>query len=244
MNSENITNEELIRNYLADSLSPSVKEGFEDKLLKDPNLQREFDFYRRMVEVKANESRYEILARLQKLRDTKILTPDYSWTKPRFARLSALILASGILLVVGVLWYFSSAAVGESPRVADELYFPLENMINYPPGDSDLARGLEAYDLNEYATAAHFLRQVPAGEIQEIQLYLGVSYLLSDSPDSAAAILEPLVLDSILRVSATYYLGLAQLQRDSPEIARRTLSPLLEHPNYGPLLRKSKIFAD
>lgn len=243
MNTENEINEEMIRHYLTGSLEPLAREKFEERLTLDENLREEFEFYRSLLIVKEKSSRYAVMERIEQLKNQSSIEPDYSWAKAGTLRYKVAFISIFVVLVA-CFFYFNRQSYSGDFHSEHELYFPFENMINYSEEGSRLARGLRAYDTENYKTAAALLSGVPNDELREVELYLGVSYLLSGNADSAIISLEPLLSDSFLSTPATYYLGLSHLQNGSEETATRILSPLLDDQRYGPLLEKSALFTD
>ena len=144
----------------------------------------------------------------------------------RLARLSA-IAATFLLLVAAGYWYIQSA--NRNPRLAEEyfVWLPREEAMLGPIDDA--ARGLAAYDRQEYETAYPLLLSgVANGVLDSVNLlYAGVAALGSNRPLDARRHLSELLATGRYPLEAPdlhFYLGLAALYLDEKDEARRELA--------------------
>ncbi len=100
---------------------------------------------------------------------------------------------------------------------------PLPNFVDFAPNsDTTLKRLLNPYQAGDYATAIQVFKQNPVLQTDKTaQLYIGVSFLLSNQPAKAVELLEPLTHVAFFHADkALFYLGLAQLRLGKVQDAR------------------------
>ena len=146
--------------------------------------------------------------------------------RPRFRQLLAI--AATVLLLVAAGWWFLRTP-NTNPRLAEEyfVWLPREEARLGPAEDA--ARGLAAYDRQEYETAYPLLLSgVANGVLDSVNLlYAGVSALGINRPQDARRHLNELLATRrypLIAADLHYFLGLAALYLDDREEARRELT--------------------
>jgi hypothetical protein len=100
---------------------------------------------------------------------------------------------------------------------------PMPNFVGFAPNsDTTLKLLLNPYQSGDYATAIQVFEQNSILKTDKTaQLFIGVSYLLSDKPNKAVEYLQPLTNPAFFHADkALFYLGLAQLRLGNVQDAR------------------------
>jgi hypothetical protein len=116
---------------------------------------------------------------------------------------------------------------------------PLENVLYLPTqgaGLEALQMGMAAYDAGKYESAAQSLTTYLNTRAEpSVQVYLGVSLLLTDRPSEAVRPLADASLspEPPVQEAACWYLSLAYLAQDKPDAARQSLNRIPTDGIFG-----------
>ena len=218
-------------------------EAYYDGELSEPEIARLRDELQANPELAAAAADYEAVHRYglqigqaelaeraelrQRLRaiDAAEVRPSLK-ARPRFRQYVGI--AAAVLLLVAAGWWFLRTP-NTNPRLAEEyfVWLPREEARLGPAEDA--ARGLAAYDRQEYETAYPLLLSgVANGALDSVNLlYAGVSALGINRPLDARRHLSELLATRrypLVAPDLHYFLGLAALYLDDKEQARRELT--------------------
>jgi hypothetical protein len=127
------------------------------------------------------------------------------------------------LVTFGYLVTHEPTNISKLTKISKHYAQPLPNFVDFAPNsDTTLKRLLNPYQSGDYVTAIQIFEQNPVLQTDKTaQLYMGVSYLLSDKPAKAVELLQPLTNTAFFHNDkALFYLGLAQLRLGNLQEAR------------------------
>jgi tetratricopeptide (TPR) repeat protein len=127
------------------------------------------------------------------------------------------------LVTLGYLGIHKQMNISKLTKISKHYSYPLPNFVDFAPNsDTTLKQLLNPYQLGDYLKAIQVFEQNPVLQNDKTaQLYIGVSYLLSDKPAKAVEYLQPLTNTAFFHTDkALFYLGLAQLRLGKVQEAR------------------------
>ena len=127
------------------------------------------------------------------------------------------------LVTLGYVALTQPTNVSKLTKISKHYAQPLPNFVDFAPNsDTTLKLLLNPYQTGDYVTAIQVFEQNPILQTDKTaQLYIGISYLLSDKPTKAVEYLQPLTKSAFFHADkALFYLGLAQLQLGKEPEAR------------------------
>ncbi|MDN5216776.1 tetratricopeptide repeat protein [Fulvivirgaceae bacterium BMA12] len=220
---------EEIEKYLSGDMEAGEKQHFEKLLSTDTGFARQVKEHRQTHELVDLYARANIKNRVKSIHDKvkaeqKAATGGFSVMK---------IAASlALLAVVGSLYFYTSYNYN-TQHLASNAFEPYPNRFR-TMGDSQedtFARGLKAYDLQDYKEAITQFSQVTADNEKylDARFYLGVTYLSAGAYAEAVSPLRLVIEEnSLYESSAKWYLSLTLLQLDKEEEAKKILQEIVQ----------------
>ncbi len=228
---------EKIEEYLANTLSQEQKVAFEKEIAMDSKLSIEVDKQRDLHRVLSDTSTLEFKRKLQRIhqeikaeeqqrasdKSLKLTSPIFSYWKIA----ATLIIFLGI---GGLLWNNFK----QSNHIA-ELYashyapYPVED-VTRGQAKNDLSTVLQHYENGEYKTVINELEGLAIlSKKEQLQLYLGNSYLNTGREEEAILQFENVSDTSKYNEDATWYSALTYLKLNKIEKSRSILQEIIEY---------------
>lgn len=213
----------LIEKYFESDLNPTEKKELEENLIKDSDLQEEFQFHQALKTAIHQRER-------QKLKDFLESLEKPSKKKRNWWLVSGI--AAAVLLALSLLFLFPS---NREAQLAKNHFQPLPNMIaptvrGNETAKSEFNQAFDYYDQESYLMAAdEFLK--PEGTYYS-PVYAGVSYMAAGKYKKSIEVLNTQALENMAFESyRKWYLGLAYLKTGEKELAIDLFGQLTEEDN-------------
>jgi tetratricopeptide (TPR) repeat protein len=223
-----------IRCYLTQQMSASEIVDFENQLKNSPALAAEVQQWREFRVVVKHTDLFQkatILKQWSASVDGSEPLNEYDLLfqnppKPFWKTWKGFVIGGISLIGLVTLGYFGinkQMNLSKLTKISKHYAQPLPNFVDFAPNsDTTLKLLLNPYQLGDYSKAIQVFEQNPVLQTDKTaQLYIGVSYLLSDKPEKAVKWLQPLTNAAFFHADkALFYLGLAQLRLGKGQEAR------------------------
>jgi len=220
--------EEEIYRYLRGDMNKEALQAFEERLATDEALQIEVQHSRQLLRV-LSEDRLDFRNKLAAVVEQK--------RKPAQKPVRFLVAAVLALLLLSTIAYFTLQTGPDAQALAISYTEPYPDVLT-SRDSAAMVIPLQAYNLGDYEAAIAALQ--PVWEVDKdafAGMYLGVSYLMRNDPNQAAAILNDVVAQgTAVAVDASWYQALALIAANRAAEARPILIRLKK---AGPYKAKS-----
>ncbi len=210
---------ETIERYLADSLSKDEVTQFEARMANDPELQQEVAMHKALHQTLSDQDTLDFKEKLGRIRK------EMKSEEPKVKKLifsSPLRIAAAIIVLLGVgVLFWNPAPNDKIQDLYAEHYtpFPIED-ITRGNTNTTLQKIMKNYRNGQYDSVVAVLeKNTNMVELQELQIYLGNSYLNTDQIQKAIAQFESISKQSGYYEASRWYLSLAYLkEKDTPKV--------------------------
>jgi len=220
--------QELIQKYLGDTLTPSDRPLFENRI-KDAAFNKELLFQAQLVDQLEELDKAAIR---KTLKEHDAATSSTKTNQPKINNLIKIILFAAFLALCWI--GYQSMQHNQSPKDIQQLA-ATHNYV-YPP--SEIQRGttategyttaLKAYADKKYAEAASLFNLVEP-KTETIYMYLANCYMQEKRYDKAEKIFQNLILseDQAIKQNAEWYLAISALAQGNKELTKNRLNAII-----------------
>jgi tetratricopeptide (TPR) repeat protein len=232
------TNIELIESYLEDRLSESEKADFEKRLGSDPEFEKEYNDFKKLIQgidvFGADEFSSTVAGwegEIKAKSQTQNRTQRY-----RLYAAAAIILM--VLLPIGYL--LLNPFSGNSNDALFAAYFePYDDVITSRAGVADdaLIQGMKLYEAGSFKESMRFLKNYVKDQPNddEARFYLAITALASGELDIAQKELTELLQNKeyLFYEQVQWYLALTYLKADNHDQLTRVLTTILANDSHS-----------
>lgn len=225
---------ELIKKYLANELSPEERNAFEQEIENDPFLKEGMEG---LEEWYTHGTLGALETDLQKKIDAKVNEPKKGKVIPlHFFRYAAAACIIGILALLSWRLLITPNRIDEQAIYAS--YFkPLTNpdaTVRGENGASDESMAIQAYEKEDYFEAVKYYEKLVANNPDNVKnnLFLGISFLATNQPKKAIDVLSRITTSEEFHFDIQWYLGLSYIKNKDIPQAQTTLTNLTKEENY------------
>lgn len=233
-----------IQQYVNGELKGDALRAFELDLRNNPDLQQEVKFSRDMVDTIKNKKALGVHQMFEGIMDEMDIEPDFEGLKeyetPSSPNWTAWLIGvtAAIAISVALLIKMSSVpSLYPDNEIIATYLTPYENIISTNGrAAAQLEQGMQAYTNGNYKAASLQLSDyLNNSQDSPVQLYLGISQLLSGDNELAANTLEEVLQVGDLPEPnvAEWYLALSYLSLDRVGEARSLLENLQSDGQFG-----------
>lgn len=231
-------NNESLKKYLANELTPEERNAFELEMENDPFLTEAVEG---LTIQQSNWDKAQI-NQLEKNIHTKIeqkITPHKGGKtiSISFFRYAAAAGVIGILALVSWRLFITTKSLNEETIYAS--YFrPLTHPDGTVRGENndtnDASAAVQAYEKEDYFAAVKYYEKLLKNDSANVKnnLFLGISYLATNQSQKAIEILSKLNSSNDFQYDIQWYLGLAYLKNKNIPKAQNILQQLIKENNY------------
>lgn len=249
MYDETLDKEEKIQRYLGGQMSEEEAEAFRQEAEDDKDLGNLLQEFKNIALVFEQSDLFALSQQIRESTAEMELEPDFDsmnrWEQELkvdpptdgsggfFGGWSGWLLGGLLVVAAGVSLYFL-ASQNTSLRYQQYLS-PIDFRVAINE-ESPLYPAKLAYEDGQYRRAARILEAQPNGRSDsQLQLYLGICYLLSNKPEEAVAPLEIAQRHEfpLISTSATWYLSIALLESGRQSEAIPMLEQLAKEGPYA-----------
>lgn len=228
---------ELIKKYLANELSPQERNAFEQEMENDPFLMESIDGWSMHQEALTMSDLNTLENKLNTKIDSKITQPGKGKViSLNFFRYAAAACIIGVLGLVSWRLVFVQKNMDEQAIYAS--YFkPLTNPDATVRGENDsteASQAIQAYEKEDYFEAIKYYEKLVANNPDNVKnnLFLGISFLATNQPKKAIDVLNKITASEQFHFDIQWYLALAYLKNKEIQQAQTTLTNLTKEENY------------
>ncbi|HNE50039.1 MAG: hypothetical protein U0T31_05515 [Chitinophagales bacterium] len=228
---------EQIKKYLANELSPPERNAFEQEMENDPFLMEAIEGLTMsnsswtMPELNQKESALysDINAQLNKKETGKIVAMPFF----RYAAAASII---GILALVSWRLFLAPKAIDEQAVYA-AYFHPLthpDGIIRGAQSQTDEAAAIQAYESEDYFAAIKYYEKLVSNNPVNVKnnLFLGVSLLATNQPKKAIEVLSKFTASEEYHADIEWYLALAYLKNKDLQQAQIIFTALAKEDSY------------
>lgn len=226
---------ETIKKYLANQLTPTERNAFEQEMENDEFLKESVEGFEmlsnsdtKLTTIKT-ELNNQIDAKVSQYKKSKIISMNVY-------KLAAAACIIGILSITAYRIFFTKKSVNEEQIYAT--YFkPLTNIDANVRGENDKSdekKAANAYENEDYFEALNMYQKLVANNPKNIKnnLFLGISYLATNQSKKAIDVLQTITQSEEYHFDIQWYLALAYIKNKEIQNAQATLSNLTKEENY------------
>lgn len=218
---------ELIKNYFLNRLSPEEQDRFDYLLQSDEEFREQVAFetkLKKSIYQSEHESLKEELKKIEQGVSNKTNTSKWY-----------LVAASVVVLIaVGFFWNKND---NSSEKLFDAYYLTASNtshpIVRDNGTQNSTTKAFVAYEMGQYKEALGLLENAYASSNNsELLFYKGICYLQNDEPAMAVETFQRhLKFGDRLREKSQWYLALAYLKADDKQQAKNVLGKIVTEPN-------------
>lgn len=228
---------EQIKKYLANELSPQERNAFEQEMESDPFLMEAIDGLTmsnpswsmpdlNLKEIALNAG---IDAQLNKPKKGKILAMPFF----RYAAAACIV---GVLALVSWRLFLAPKALDEQAIYA-AYFHPLthpDGVVRGAQSKSDEATAIQAYENEDYFEAIKYYEKLVSNNSTNVKnnLFLGVSYLATNQPKKAIDVFSKITNSEEYHTDIEWYLALAYLKNKDLQQAQAIFTMLAKEESY------------
>ena len=221
---------EKIEGYLANTLSQEDVLTFEKELSTNPELQQEVEKHKALHDILSDQDTLDFKEKLVRI-SRDIDTEKTSTSTGIFSSYWKVAATIIVLLGIGSFMWYSSTTRNKTQDLYGAYYepFPVEDMVR---GDSitGVQHIMKYYTSGSYDSVVVALEKYPDLEKQqELQLYLGNSYLNTDQEKKAIAQFKEVENKGTYYEAAQWYLSLTYLKLNKPKKATALLKEIIAY---------------
>lgn len=226
---------ETIKKYLADELTPMERNAFEQEMENDEFLKESVEGFEmqtadnRKFTTIETEFNNHIDAKVKQSKKGKVIFMNVY-------KLAAAACIIGVLSITTYRIFFTKKSVSEEQIYAS--YFkPLTNVDANVRGEndnSDETKAANAYENEDYFEALNFYQKLVANNPKNVKnnLFLGISYLATNQPKKAIVVLQTITQSEEYHFDIQWYLALAYIKNKEIQNAQANLNNLTKEENY------------
>lgn len=230
-------NNELVKKYLANELSPQERNAFEQEMENDPFLKESIEGWSINDEQLTMNNLNAIENDLHAKIDTKMTKQEKGKViSMSFFRYAAAACIIGILALVS--WRLINTGTNIDEQAIYASYFkPLTNpdaTVRGENGETEESLAIQAYEKEDYFEAVNAYQKLVANNPDNVKnnLFLGISFLGTNQPKKAIEILSKLTTSEEFHYDIQWYLALAYIKNKEIPQAQTTLNNLSKEENY------------
>ncbi|HNC72660.1 MAG TPA: tetratricopeptide repeat protein, partial [Chitinophagales bacterium] len=230
-------NNELIKKYLADELSPIERNAFEQDMENDPFLKEAVEGLAMASKKNPKQQLHELEEKLKKNIDNTIQASSQrkSFTNVFFKYAAAACLI-GVLGLLSYNLFFIEKTINEQEIFAN-YYKPLTHPDATVRGDTKTnaeTKAIQAYENENYFEAVNAYQKLVDENPDNVKnnLFLGISYLSTNQPKKAITHLKSITASEEFHYDIQWYLALAYLKNKNIEQAQSIIYHLAHEENY------------
>ena len=226
---------ETIKKYLANQLTPTERNAFEQEMENDAFLKESVEGFEMLTD---DDTKFTTIhTELNKQIDDKVINSKKG--KVIFMNVYKLAAAACIIGVLSITTYrifFAKKSVNEEQIYAS--YFkPLTNIdatVRGENDDSDEKKAANAYENEDYFEALNIYQKLVSNNPKNVKnnLFLGISYLATNQSKKAIDVLQTITQSEEYHFDIQWYLALAYIKNKEIQNAQATLSNLTKEENY------------
>lgn len=228
---------ELIKKYLTNELSPQDRNAFEQEMENDPFLMEAVEGLMLQHSTWDKAQIQQLENELHQKIDQKIQQPQSGKIIPlHFFRYAAAACVIGILA-------FTSWRLFLSPEQLDEqaIYASYFHPLTHPDATvrgenavSDETAAVQAYEKEDYFGAVKYYEKLVANNPENIKnnLFLGISLLATNQAQKAVDVLNKINTSNDFHFDVQWYLAMAYLKNKDVQHALDLFSALSKEDNY------------
>lgn len=230
-------NNELVKKYLANELSPQERNAFEQEMENDPFLMEAIEGLSMVnnqwsmdaIEKVEEEVNHKIDMKINEPKKGKVVSMSFF----RYAAAACII---GIIGFASYKMIFVTKQLDEQAIYAS--YFkPLTNpdaTVRGENGATDESQAIQAYEKEDYFEAVNAYQKLVANNPDNVKnnLFLGISFLGTNQPKKAIDVLNKITTSEEFHFDIQWYLALAYIKNKELQNAQTTLSNLTKEENY------------
>lgn len=226
---------ETIKKYLANQLTPTERNAFEREMENDEFLKESVEGFemQNMDNIKfaaiEHELNQHIDSKVKQTKKGKVIFMNVY-------KLAAAACIIGILSITTYRVFLTKKSVNEEQIYAN--YFkPLTNVDATVRGEnknSDATKAATAYENEDYFEAVNIYQKLVDNNPKNVKnnLFLGISYLATNQSKKAIDVLETITQSEEYHFDIQWYLALAYIKNKELQNAQTTLSNLTKEENY------------
>jgi cytochrome c-type biogenesis protein CcmH/NrfG len=226
-----------IKKYLANELSPIERNAFEQEMENDPFLKESIEGWLQDETQIPLDKINTIENDLYNSIDNSIISSKKK--KNTFINVVKLAVAACIISIISLTVYrtfFTSKNVDEQKIYAN--YFkPLTNTDVIVRGENDTTietKAAAAYEKEDYFEAVNVYQKIVANNPNNVKnnLFLGISFLATNQPKKAIEIFNNIIQSEEFHYDIRWYLALAYIKNKELQNATTILKTLTKEENY------------
>lgn len=226
-----------IKKYLANELSPIERNAFEQEMENDPFLKESIEGWLQDETQIPLDKINTIENDLHNSIDNSIISSKKK--KNTFINVVKLAVAACIISIISLTVYrtfFTSKNVDEQKIYAN--YFkPLTNTDVIVRGENDTTietKAAAAYEKEDYFEAVNVYQKIVANNPDNVKnnLFLGISFLATNQPKKAIEIFNNIIQSEEFHYDIRWYLALAYIKNKELQNATTILKTLTKEENY------------
>jgi len=228
---------ETIKKYLSNQLSPIDRNAFEQEMENDPFLKESVEGWsmndEQLTMAHLNSFEKEIHERI----DTKIFEQKKSKVLyMNVFKFAAAACVFGILCAVAYRVIFTNKNVDEQ-KIYTAYFKPLTNTDVTVRGENDTtdeAKAAQAYEKEDYFEALNLYQKLVANNPNNVKnnLFLGISFLATNQEKRAIDVLSKITQSEEFHFDIQWYLALSYIKNKELQNALATLNNLTKEENY------------
>ncbi len=226
---------ETIKKYLANQLTPTERNAFEQEMENDEFLKDSVEGFEMLSD---DETKFTTInTALNKQIDEKVNNSKKG--KVIFMNVYKLAAAACIIGILSITTYrifYVKKSVNEEQIYAS--YFkPLTNTdatVRGENDDSEEKKAANAYENEDYFEALNMYQKLVSNNPKNVKnnLFLGISYLATNQSKKAIDVLRTITQSEEYHFDIQWYLALAYIKNKEIQNAQSTLSNLTNEENY------------
>lgn len=228
---------ETIKKYLANELSPTERNAFEQEMENDDFLKESVEGFEMANSQWSNDSIHHIESALNNKIDEKVKeNKNGKIVFLNFIKLAAAACFIGIISFTVYRSFFSNNNIDEQQIYAS--YFkPLTNadaVVRGENDNSDEMKAVQAYEKEDYFEAVNYYQKLVANNPDNVKnnLFLGISFLGTNQPKKAIDVLNNITTSTEFHYDIYWYLALAYIKNKELQNALTTLTFLTKEENF------------
>lgn len=227
--------DDIICRYLDNELNEKEKRAFEQRLEKEEDLRKEFEFQRDLKESLMEDEVMQLRDKLDKINTEKHNTQIFRVRRVILYAAAALVI---VMVTVGTWFYVNQLSKGPE-ELYTEYYSAYENIYSIRSGEGmnednyNLMRNaMDAYEQKDWEAAERYFKMLLEKESNNVfvNFYTGIVYLEQQNAQEAIKMFKTVIDDreNLLREQAYWYTALAYLKKEDVESARKCLEKIVD----------------